>query len=485
MENKRLDSAAQSVHSPLLRNAVHASAFFLCIIPLGALADPRTKTSCGATVVIGTLLFIAAFNVLVLPRLESGRRIRRPGESVFGGILLYPLTLALCFAVYPAFAAMAAWAAMAGGDAAASCAGRIFPRPRLPWNPNKSWAGLLAFVLCALPCCLLALWWCPCPLFLTRMLNPETPFVWTLAVLAAFAGAILESLPRPFDDNVRVPLGVGLILAVSALFLSWATRGLPAETHVQPGQFLNALAVNAVLAAAVLLLRFADIPGTLLGAAIGAAVYFFAHWEGYALFLLFVGMGSGLSKFGFAAKAARGAAEAREGRRGIGNVAANLAVPALCCLAYPAQGGHPAFLIAFAGALAAALADTASSEIGALASRPPVLITTWRPAAHGTNGAVTVLGFGAAALASVLIAGAAWAIGFFQLACSQTLAQSFQSELFAAVAAAGMTGTVFDSLLGATVEDRVPGVGKGAVNFACTLAGAGVAGALSILIVPK
>ena len=47
---------------------------------------------------------------------------------------------------------------------------------------------------------------------------------------------------------------------------------------------------------------------------------------------------------------------------------------------------------------------------------------------------------------------------------------------------AGLVGTLVDSFLGATLEDRVPGVGKGTVNFACTLAGAAFAGFATALI---
>ena len=45
----------------------------------------------------------------------------------------------------------------------------------------------------------------PCPLFLKANHSPELPYVWTLAVLGALAGALVESLDVQVDDNVRVP----------------------------------------------------------------------------------------------------------------------------------------------------------------------------------------------------------------------------------------------------------------------------------------
>jgi len=163
-------------------------------------------------------------------------------------------------------------------------------------------------------------------------------------------------------------------------------------------------------------------------------------------------------------------------------VAANLALPALCCLAYPAHGGHPAFLLAFAGALSAALADTASSEIGVFSKRRPVLITTRQPVNHGTNGAVSWLGFIAAATGSALLGGAAWEGGFLELVFNGRAAAHKEVWACGIIVVAGLAGTVVDSLLGATIEDRLPGFQKGAVNFFCTLTGAFVAGSLSLLL---
>lgn len=472
----------ESAHSPSYRNFVHAGVFLVFGPPLGLLADPRNHVAWGRSFVVAFLLLVTLFNMLVLPRLPSGKRIARPGEGFVTGQWLYTLSLAICFWVFPPFAALGAWAAMAGGDAAASFAGRTFPKPKLPWNDKKSWAGFCGFLLIALPFCWFALLICPSQQFLTTTFRPELPYVWTLAVLAAFSGAILESLREPWDDNVRVPLGVALVLSLAAAALSWSTRDLPKGTHVQPEFLLHALAANAVLGGVVLAFRFADVAGTALGVAIGVLVYFFAGWQGYTLFLAFVAVGSVLSKVGLKKKQAIGAAEAREGKRGVSNVAANLAVPAFCCLAYPLNAGHPAFLLAYAGAIAAALADTASSEIGALSGRQPVLITTWKPAPHGTNGAVTPLGFVAAFAAAAGIAALTHFSGFLHLLFPGKADSKMSVTASCIIVGAGMAGTIVDSLLGATVEDRIPGVGKGTVNFACTLTGAAAAGGMAVAL---
>lgn len=466
------------VHSPLLRNAVHIAPFLLLSVPLGFLADPRNNIPFGRSYAASVMLAGTLFNMLVLPRLTIGKCIARPNEGFVTGQWLYPLSMTLCFAFFPPFAAMGAWAAMAAGDAAAGYAGRTFPYPLLPWNRRKTLTGLAGFVIVAFPFCFFAIYWCPSGQFLKSNNAPELPFVWTLAVLAAAGGALLESIDSRIDDNLRVPLGVGLLLWLSGMFLSWATRTLPADTHVQPEQLIYALAINALAGTAVVACRFANLSGTLLGMVFGVIVFFIAQWQGYLLFIVFVACGSGLSKIGLEKKRARGVAEAQEGRRGLRNVAANLLVPVACCLLYPVFGGSPSLLMAFAGALAAALADTASSEVGGLSTSHPVLITTFKPVAHGTNGAVSKLGLTAAGMACLTMTVAAWSSGFMVLALNKGKPVS-PTHLFAAASIlflAGIGGTLVDSFLGATIEDKVYGVGKTAVNIACTATGAIVGG---------
>ena len=472
------DSNPDSVHSPLLRNGVHALVFILLAFPLGALAQDNHLGGRGHLYSAGILFLIAVFNLVVLPHLETGKRLARPGEGRINGLWLYPLTLSVCFLIYPPFATVGAWAAMAAGDAAASFAGRHVPVPKLQWNSQKSWAGLLGFVGAALPVCYGALYLVPCKLFLKESGSPELPYVWTLAVLAAVIGAIVESMPAKLDDNVRVPIATGGVLWTAALFLSWATHPLPKDTPVQPENLLKALALNALIGGAAIAFKFSNVAGALLGATLGVIIYFFAQWQGYLLFLAFAFGGSVLSKIGLKYKQSIGAAEAQEGRRGASNVAANLLVPGLCCLAYPLSGGHGALLLAFAGSLCAAFADTASSEIGTFSRREPLLITTFKPVPHGTNGAVSLLGFAAAVGACVVLAALASYTDFYQhLLGNQSSSLQQRVILSAMLVVAGMLGTLIDSLLGATVEDKYPGIGKGAVNFACTLTGAAVAGA--------
>ena len=150
-----------------------------------------------------------------------------------------------------------------------------------------------------------------------------------------------------------------------------------------------------------------------------------AGWRGVLLLLVFL-VGSSLLTPG-------------GGRRRPVQVLANGGVAAACALAARWQ---PAFVTAFAGAIAAAAADTWSTEIGGRSARAPRLVTTWRPVERGTSGGVTLLGTAGGALGALSIGGASAALGLVPLG------------LAGWIAAAGLLAALADSLLGATLQVR-------------------------------
>jgi uncharacterized protein (TIGR00297 family) len=251
-------------------------------------------------------------------------------------------------------------------------------------------------------------------------------------------------------------------------------------------------AVGVVLAAIVAL--FARRAGALTGGGaiaaflIGAVVFGAAAWPGALVLLAFFVPSSLLSRLG--AQRKRNAGDAgKQGPRDAWQVLANGGVAALCALAV-VGGGLPA-AAAFAGAFAAASADTWGTEIGTLSNAAPRSIVTLRPVATGISGGVTILGTIATLGGAACVAAAATLVGIAP---------------FWPVAAGGAAGALVDSLLGATVQALrwcptcaracetnphrcgtpsvlrrgLEWIENDAVNFAATLAGALVAGALSL-----
>ncbi len=98
--------------------------------------------------------------------------------------------------------------------------------------------------------------------------------------------------------------------------------------------------------------------------------------------------------------------------------------------------------MAFAGAVAAVNADTWATELGVLSRRPPRLITTGKLVERGASGGVSLLG-------TLSTLGGAALVGLFAALFSTV--GSFWG-IWGAITLAGLAGSLFDSLLGATVQ---------------------------------
>jgi uncharacterized protein (TIGR00297 family) len=214
--------------------------------------------------------------------------------------------------------------------------------------------------------------------------------------------------------------------------------------------------------------------GAAAAALIGGAVALGAGWRGLGLLLVFFVSSSALTRGG--------------GRRTPVQVWANGGVAAAAALLSLAA---PWGTLAFAGALSAATADTWSTEIGARGGQRPRLITSGHVVPAGTSGGVTWIG----SLGGVAGAGL--------LSLSAALLGLVSAGGAVLVAAAGVTGGLADSLLGAKLQARfrcpacgaagesavcpcgapaevtagVRWLSNDVVNLACTAMGAAVAAA--------
>jgi uncharacterized protein (TIGR00297 family) len=178
----------------------------------------------------------------------------------------------------------------------------------------------------------------------------------------------------------------------------------------------------------------------------GTLMFGLGGWEWGTLLITFFASSSALSfyhareKEGLAEKFAKGH------RRDLGQALANGGIATLLAVlsqAFP----HELWFVACAGAMAAVNADTWATELGVLSSRPPRLITTGRGVEVGTSGGVTWLGTGAS-LGGALFIGLLG--GLASLILQQGLAAA--STLLLAATAGGLAGSLFDSLLGASVQ---------------------------------
>ena len=179
------------------------------------------------------------------------------------------------------------------------------------------------------------------------------------------------------------------------------------------------------------------------------------HWTWLLLMLIFVGSSFLATKFAIVYKKALGVEESDEGTRGGSNVISNGIVPAIVAVCYSLNLLSPEqALVAFTTSIGAATADTMASEIGVL-SPSPVLITNPRKVVEpGVDGGISFEGLTASFLSAVSISMVAYA-GFLVLIeenhafySSIELKYLFISVFF------GFFGSVLDSFLGATLQNR-------------------------------
>lgn len=287
----------------------------------------------------------------------------------------------------------------------------------------------------------------------TAFTDVELAALGTLGMAGALAGALMRSAFWTRHDGVLMVLLAGFLGVLHLL-------PLPTGETVAV-----ALAASIVLAYLAMLVGVASIAGMATGVLMVFLTIVYGGIVWVSMLVAFFGIGGLATKYRYLDKRARGVAEANRGARGTGNVLGNTLVAAVSVLAYAAvtddQTLQLVFAFAFAGAIATALSDTLSSEIGSLYD-DPWLITSMDRVAPGTDGAVTVEGTTAGAVGAGIIA-----VLFVGLGPADPLGG-------VVVVIAGTIGMLTDSLLGAVVEDRY--IGNHGVNAMATFAGALLAG---------
>ena len=146
-----------------------------------------------------------AINWLLLHRIV-GRGVARHERGWDAGIVLYPAAVCALIVVFNWHIEIAAvaWVLMAFGDGSATLVGRAMPIAALPWNRQKSWGGMLAFLVAG-----------GAAAFAIVTLFDGQPRMEAL-LLAIVAAAFAESLPLGLNDNVSVPfVAAGVLAAVS------------------------------------------------------------------------------------------------------------------------------------------------------------------------------------------------------------------------------------------------------------------------------
>jgi uncharacterized protein (TIGR00297 family) len=335
--------------------------------------------------------------------------------------------------------AIASIAVLTYADPSATFIGRRFGRHPLKRNPQKTWEGSLAIFLVTT----------------LSIVALDSAFFYQIglgtALIVGICVTLSESLPLKIGDNLIIPLLAGMVMV----------SGLPSLIFGMDVNFwISCIGVFLLLGS------FAYLTGMLDAMGVGVAIFFgILVWCASPFFLLsllsFLIIGFVLTKFKYGEKEKIHAAEPSKGRRAVNPVVANGMIPTFMAVLYPFD---PELSFAlFAGALSAALADTAATEIGLLYPSP-VMILTWKRVPPGTTGAISPLGEIAAVFGSLAIGGA--------IVCFALLAGLEPGVwILPLLLLSGIAGCTIDSFLGASL----PTLSKEEINLFGTLAGAVVA----------
>ena len=208
-------------------------------------------------------------------------------------------------------------------------------------------------------------------------------------------------------------------------------------------QWLYALIVNLILISLAQRLPLLTKSGWIHAGVLGTLLWGCLDWPGWTSVVIYLVLGSTVTKIGYKYKEKAGIAESRGGSRGPENLWGSAAIGTILALLIALGGDRFILLVGFAASFAAKLADTFGSEIGKRWGRNTFLITSFRPVPAGTDGAISLEG----TLASVL--------GSFLMALSMAIV--FQDSLppfILLITLCGFLGTLFESVIGALVQGK-------------------------------
>lgn len=248
-----------------------------------------------------------------------------------------------------------------------------------------------------------------------------------------------------------------------AQFAALSLLGVSAVTRLTAA--LRERALTAALATLVFALlayrmRAVSVGGMLAGALLSFALYTGGGSGAFVVLATVFALTAATTPLRRAQKRRMGLAENRKGRSAW-QVFANLSVAAALVIAALFVWQGPLLLAAVA-ALGEAASDTVSSESGQAFAGRVYMITGFRRASVGTDGAISLIGTLAGALAALLVA---------LVAARMAL---IPHHWILPAAAAALLGNFFDSLLGATIQRR-GWLNNSQVNLISTAASAAMA----------
>lgn len=346
-------------------------------------------------------------NLYIFP-LYGRKKLEKEDEKKRGytAIVSYPAVVffiilfakLMCLSLNKSIMAVAGatWVILAFGDSFGAILGMTLKGPKLPWNREKTFSGLLGFVAFGFLGSYLILEYF-IKVFFSNSTRGNVTLVFTnadswflpLIFLAVLLAAIVESLDGQFDDNLGFPfVALSILTFTQSPFL---TDKIPYITQLLSGKgdyisyniFAFTIVINIVLAITAFRNKWVDIWGFIFGLLVGFSVIFSIGPKGFAILCFFYLFANFSTFYGKRIKEARGIAEGNKGTRGLESVFSKGLAPAVFCwLSFEA----------FVVALAFYAADTVATEFGKTSKGKTFSLLSFRTVEPGTVGGVSFKG---------------------------------------------------------------------------------------------
>lgn len=208
--------------------------------------------------------------------------------------------------------------------------------------------------------------------------------------------------------------------------------------------FLLGFLINFILISLFFRVPLMTKGGWISAGVLGSILWGCLSWQGWSSVVIYLLLGSLVTKIGYKFKNEKGIAEKRGGKRGPENVWGSAATGLFFAIMVKLNFTNLVFYkIGFAASFAAKLADTFGSEIGKRFGRNTYLITSFRKVERGTEGGISLEGTAASALGAIFMS-----LIMFILNIISTKYQ------FLIVAISGFLATISESFIGAKFQDK-------------------------------
>ena len=208
--------------------------------------------------------------------------------------------------------------------------------------------------------------------------------------------------------------------------------------------FLIGFLINFILIAFFFRIPLMTKGGWISAGVLGSILWGCLSWQGWSSVVIYLFLGSLVTKIGYKFKHEKGIAEKRGGKRGPENVWGSAATGLFFAIMVKLNFTNLVFYkIGFAASFAAKLADTFGSEIGKRFGRNTYLITSFRKVERGTEGGISLEGTAASALGALFMS-----LIMFILNIISTKYQ------FLIVVISGFLATISESFIGAKFQDK-------------------------------